>query len=338
MISLFSFILYILLLKKLNFNLSDYELLVVISTSALIGYELAGVQYFINSIRNIIKSLDIYTENKEFVKLLQVGFRDRFIKSKIYYLIIMLVVIPFLIIDPIRNKDYLFSSYILSNWAIIIDLFNYIVTLLILSSMATILWIILNISFLVNQISFKPFKYFSRTSLFYCSDKVGTLYSIKNLILKLVTFQFIGITLSIITFLDPREIIYHEIIFLIILLIINIIFFLYCSYNIFRIFNNNKEYELEVIDQCIKKENEILYEMLSEDDDSKDINILVESLYFLNFLRNNRKLIIAKKYYELKNIAIFICTFFIPVITFIEILFQHRIISHVVMIFHSFLF
>ena len=126
---------------------------------------------------------------------------ERLTKSRSFYLIVFLVMVPYFAISPIRGEFYLFSIYeeTLTIWSILLDVFNNTIALLVLYSMAMVLWIILNISWALNEVESSAHHHIIKIDLFDV-DKVGGLKPIRNLILKLVVYQFIAISMASFSF------------------------------------------------------------------------------------------------------------------------------------------
>ena len=294
-----------------------YTHIVVISVCILVAYGPAGIQYFLNNMRYVFGNLEPVPKYEENILDLNHQLEVKFTKSKIYSVILIIVIIPFIAIDPIRGECNLYSMCEGATiWNILLDIFNYAITLLILYSMATILWIIFNISWALNEIEGGSYRHVIKIDLFNV-DKVGGLRPIKNLILKLVVYQFVTVSLGILSFVTPNEIIYHEIIFLTMLFSITIYFFFKGLYVISKLLNDKQERETDTINELYQQQHQRLQNIISEEvywDKEEKLDTILTSMEFLQDERE-RVLNASKRAYDFKVIFTFISTSLLPFAT-----------------------
>lgn len=181
--------------------------------------------------------------------------------------------------------------------------------------MATILWIIFSISWALNQIG-GSYKHFIKIDLF-SIDKVGGLRPIKNLILKLVVYQFMTVSLGIITFVTPDEIIYHEIVFLIILFLITVCFFFKGWYVIGKLLNGKRVHDTGTINGLYQQQHQRLQNVISGKDYWDKEEKLDNILTSMEFLQDEREQVLraSKRAYDFKAIFTFISTSLLPFAT-----------------------
>ena len=115
----------------------------IIITSFLIAYGLAGVRYFIDNMRAVFSEIEPAQGCENKIDDLNDRLEKKFTKSKIFYLIYSLFLIPYIPIDLESGMVYSYFRVEKTNWAISLDIFNWTVTLLIIYLMTKILWIVL---------------------------------------------------------------------------------------------------------------------------------------------------------------------------------------------------
>lgn len=320
---IFSYLIYIFLSKQVE-SFPDpqewdvYTNMQIASACFLIAYETAGVRYYVDEMRSVFNKVKPVPENKKYLVQLNRGLEKRFTESKIFYIIVFLVIAPFIIIDPLRGEYHLYSltEETITIWSILLDVFNYAITLLVLYSMATILWIIFNISWSLREIERSIPKNIVKIDLFN-SDNVGGMKSMRGLILKLVVFQFIAISFGIISFVTPYEIIYHEVIFLIILFIVTVCFFIAGLYIIHKLLEVERGDRIDAINELYRQQNERMENIISSEDyleKEKNLDRIIASMKFLQD-ESARVRHSSKRVYNFRAIFIFTSSSLIPFIT-----------------------
>lgn len=320
-----SYLVYLFLSKRVEgfVDSQDWDIytrMVIVSTCFLVAYETAGVRYFINDMREVFRNMKPIPERERDVLDLNSRLEKRFTKSKIFYLIIFLVIFPFISIDQMRGEYYLFSLYedTPTIWSILLDVFNFTITLLVLYSMATILWIVSNILWTLNEVERSDsHRHIIKIDLLNV-DKVGGLKPLRDLILKLVVYQFIAISLASVSFVTPYEIIYHEIIFLITIFFITVVYlFIDGLYIIHKLLESERERNIDVINELYRKQNQRMQHIISGADYSEKEETLDRILNSMKFLQDESERVMhaSKRAYNFKAILVFIGSSLIPFIT-----------------------
>jgi len=300
----------ILHIKKTNvWNISDT--IKIGSACFLVAFEVVGVRYFICNMRKVFENLDHAPGCGENICNLKYQIEKQF-KSRIIYIIIVMFLALFYGIDIIREESYFFSSYYDSIWAKLLDIFNFFITILILCSMAIIVWIIFNISWSLNKI--EGDKQIIKVDLFH-ADQVGGLEPIRDLILKLVVFQFISISFGIISFLMP--ILYFEILFLVSFFLITTYLFIVGWYAIHKLLEGERTRTINAINKLYLRQYLRMEDIISKDDYSdkkEELNLILTSI---EFLHDERVQVIhaSKRAYNFKALFVFISSSLIPFIT-----------------------
>jgi hypothetical protein len=188
----------------------------------------------------------------------------------------------------------------------LLDAYNYLVTYLIIMLLAIILWVMVNVSFLIYQmgkgqhllgLKFNPFS----------ADQIGGLGSLKNLILKFITFYFVCITLMVLSYVGPSSLMSHPSIFYLVLLIIGVLFFAVCSLSFQRILKRKICEELDVISDLYEKKSKKIIKIYTEETEYNKEDIAKLSTDIDALLKCREILLkIGWKAFDLKTIAVFI--------------------------------
>lgn len=330
-ISLFiavSFILYNYYFSKYIVGYSYWgfeEILIIASISILIFLELSGVQYFLNAAREAFKKLEISKEPNSTCSISKKMY-EVFSDKRRYYIIAFLVIIPFIVIDPIRGTYYLWSlEYGINIITILFDILNYITTFLIFSSIATFFWIMLNISFLISTIENPCFMNKAQFNI-YCEGTLIGLSSIRDLILQITVFNSICITMLLFSYITPDEIFNIEIILVIILASFGLYLFIQGWYVLNKIVSNIKYNQLAIIDdiyiQQRKRIDEIIIKETAHDDGK--LNDIMKTL---EFLKAEREQINSsfKNVYDLRTIITFLGAQILPFASKYQYIFIEKI-------------
>ena len=301
-----------------------YELYVIFSLSILIGYQLAGIKYFFSNIKSTLEKIRPYFKNEKFQ--IYCYYSDKkFQKSNAFYILIILIIIPFILIEILKLWEWKFlngpiplyySLFFPSNpWSIILDIINHIVGYLMLLLLAIIIWIIINLIAIVIELNKDNL---ISIDIFHI-DGIGGLSPLRNFILFIVSNYFIIITLAIISYISPITIISFETIFLICMLFLGVLLFLTTQKTIKTLIKKGIECELSKINEEYKKNYDKLIYLIANDDKSTKREL--ERLSFILDTLEKEKIRIKQKThrkFDFRTIATFISSFLIPTITMIE--------------------
>ena len=196
-------------IKIHQFPFPFYANLSAVSMCIMVAYELAGIQYLLNVMKRIFYYWSsLFEESADNICMIT---RKRFIGSYLYYILVLLVIAPFYLIDWIYPSEqnllknfmnhYLpIYSMIPTKWGVIFDIYLQFLGILALFFLATILWIMVNITWTLRSPTISPLNYPPKMNVFSTKMRVT---SIRDLILKTLTYYFICISLAIISYLNP---------------------------------------------------------------------------------------------------------------------------------------
>lgn len=331
-ISIIIFLILIFFTTKIRcFPLKFPTFLVLVSSSIVIGYQFGLIIYFISSMQSVFKKFEPLFQEKKFMV-----FRDcvdkRFQRTGNYYFIIILVLIPFILLDlieffkwkfaegPIPPYFYLFEP---TFWSLLLDVVNNIFGYLMLFLLANVVWIVFNLILIVSVLDKA---HYLKADVFHI-DQSGGLQPLRNYILFIVVNYFLIITLamlsyisptaSVLVFISPTAIISYEIIFLAGLLFLGVVLFFQTEKVIISLIDKSMECELRRIDNEYRNTFERLNE-LNSGLKNKENGVELKNLsLILDILGKEEAKIKSLKHrrFDLKGIFTFISSFLIPTVT-----------------------
>ena len=313
--------------KVVFFPWDFFHQLSVMTLSIQIAFQLAGIQYLLNNMKGTFRDLKWSPKNGESIVDLYVSFENRFCKSHWFYVIVMSVIIPKIIIELIRILGGGRTYYIVNKTMLylLLDIYNSFVVYLMLFLLATILWIIYNISWFLNEIGSDPYRNLVEIDIF-SIDKIGGLKALRSLVLKVLTIYFISITLAIIYYISPSSIISYTTFFFIVLLLVGISFFLMGIRTIRKLLRDKVEDEINKINERYQREHQKLMDIISEGnykDKLEELNWVKSTMETLRIERERMlQLYKYSKGYDLKTITQFVVSIIPPLLAFLDKLFN----------------
>lgn len=310
------------------------SLLVSAVLSILIGYQYAIKKSFLSRVSLIFEKISHLFQNNQYQKFSQC-MGEKFHKSWLYYLTIIAVVAPFMIIELIKIWKWKWSNgptppyfYLFEPtlWSLLLDIISHIFGYLMLALLAVIIWIMIELTFIVNELKEK---YEVNIDIFNV-DETGGLQPLRSFIQSMLSTYFIIITLAILSnvsptatilfYISPTAIITYEIIILVLMLLIGIILFLITQITIRNLIDKGVNSEFEKINKKYKEIYDKIYEISFNkrtNDKEKElhelcmiINILEKEEIKINLVKNKR--------HDIKTIIIFITTVLVPIISLIK--------------------
>lgn len=299
--------------------------------SIILGYEFALVNYFFSNVRKIFEKLNPLFQDKQY-QTFSCILNKKLRKSWIYYLTIVIILVPFAMPELHRLLEYLLfngtkpSYYYLFEptlWSILLDIFNDIVMYSMLFLMAVIIWIMIELVIIINELSER---YLISIDVFDI-DEVGGLKSLRHFVLLIVSSYFIILTLVIIADISPNSIIFIytspisiitlDFIALSLMLLAGVILFIITYQTIKNLIDKGIKSELKKINEKYKETYDKIFEISSNkktNDNEKELN---ESKIILDLLEMEEKKIkeIYRSLFDFKAIATFITTFLLPIVT-----------------------
>jgi ABC-type multidrug transport system fused ATPase/permease subunit len=295
------------------------------SLSILIGYQLIAIKYLFSNIKQTFDKLKPLFKDLQFQTYSD--FLDKEIrKSKMGYIVILLIVIPFMLLEFIRfwswkisvgpTPTYFYLFEPSNQWALALDIYNHIIGYLVLFLLAIIVWRVINLIEIVNVLD-------SNTSIsvdIFHVDDMGGLRPLRNFILIVVSNYFIILTLAIISYISPAALISYEMVFLIILLLLGVILFVITLKTIRNMITRGLKQELGKINAEYKKNYNKSITIISDNEPEFNRDELKALSLILDILEKERVKIkqLGRRRYEFSTIITFICSFLLPIITLIE--------------------
>jgi len=306
-----------------RFNMKDvYSNMHVLIACFLVVYGLAGVQYFIISMKDVFKIVETHIICSRNFQLYD-QLKKRFTRSRTFYIINILVIISLFftnIIDYYRSeKDFLYYSSEPSNWSYGLDIYNIIITILISYLLSNTLWISINISWTLNEIESNPNIKLSTINLFNI-DEVGGLRPVRDLILYLFVYTSIFISLLIINFIEPSNLFKYfvEVQFFVILLALGIYLSGHSLLRINKILEDKKRDEIKSVDQLYQKRRQMLQDAIlknKHENCEEEANDILKSIELLRIERE--RILNSGKVFDFKGFIAFISSSILPIVTFI---------------------
>jgi hypothetical protein len=359
-ISLFIGIIIYLIYAFFYFNVGPLEpywekrSLTLLVLSAAIAYQITGIRFLLKKMKTIFLEFNSFygieaindseredepsTINKS-LTLYDIT-KNRFKKSRWFYVLLPLVIVPFYLIDSIRGIDIneiLFRSYSAyynsfidrgledfqiaeligpeKNIFMAYDIYSNLVGILFLILLSIIVWIIFNTAWGLSDAG----KIFSNTdtdiSIFSLNN---LLLSIRSDVLIIVAYYFICIALAIFSYPFTGYLTF-EVAFLLTLLLLGVILFLVGIEAIQSILKGQAKQELNKINERSRDSSKRLISIASEEDYSDKTAKISSISSMLDILQKEReRIMLEKKGYDISTMITFGITFLIPFLSFME--------------------
>lgn len=291
------------------FPMESYHRIEVCALSILIGFQLLGLQYFLNRM------------NKHF---------DYFLPKETpiiyHYAIYFMIIFSYLSVILIRvanGEDPFFYTRNQGYWELMLDIFNQATILSSLILLSSVLWMIFNIFYVLSNIADDREQNRINIDLF-SLDRIGGLNPLKSFILAITIFYLINIMLMIMSYITPLGYFTYESILFIILLLVGLAFFLGGFMEIRRILECNIESQFHLITMDNKIMKRKFKEIISEERYSESVDELNSISTGLSILDSEREklLNINVKIYDIPTISAFLITFLVTIMTFLQKLYE----------------
>jgi hypothetical protein len=298
-------------------------LLRILFSSFLISYLLLGNQYMLDNMRSIFQNMKFIPGEEHYAGDIYNDLRHNFISSKKFYIFVLFVFIPSIIIDNRKIKDILSNTNLDSitemDFTLFYNIYDYIIYFLFIYLIVNILWIIFNSSSMLNRIASNPVKHLIKIDLFN-ADKIGGLGRIRVFIIKLIIYYSIGISLALLCYIRPGQI--YNIIFLLLLLLAGVMILVAGLESLQRLFRGRMEEELENINKKYQDQYEKLTRNISDNYPPKEDD-LQSAMKLIDVLHNERKereqiLNENKKTYSYTAIFVALISIILPLFTLFE--------------------
>ena len=289
-----------------------YHILEASTLSVLIGFQLAGIRYLLDNMKKTFRKITSNTGTN--IDKMYIDLSCRFAASKLYYLIISLVIVPFVVIEfmQISGGQATFYTVEPTKWSFFLDIYNNFTGYLMLLLLAILLWIIFNIILYLNEMGKEPYKDIIKIDIFNI-DKMGGLKPVSDFNLKVLIIYFVCVTLAILSYINPFSIFSYESFFLIILLLIGVIFFLIGLGTIRNLLRGRIEEKINIINARYEKQEHRLMELVNDkncNDRGEELKLVSTMLDTLHTERERMmQLYSESKGYDLMTVVQFISSF-----------------------------
>lgn len=276
----------------------------------VIGFLLFGIQFFLNKMRDTFEELGNLFENGNLSYKFRNEIQRNFVNSKLYYLILLFVVLSFIIIKiklfSIAEWDIFYYGEHPSFWAFVLDIYENLLLFISIYLLATILWIIVNIFWSIDIITSALYKNNLKINIFK-ADKMGGLRPLRDLIASFSIYYFILIILFIMIWAVPANyspgpdgvevphgynILPYESELLIIIWLIGVAFFIWGWYSIRKLLFGKFEGEINHISDLCQCKTQQLSDVVSKDDSSETEKHLNQISNALDALHKERERIL----------------------------------------------
>jgi hypothetical protein len=297
-----------------KYLLYDTRLIVQsLAQSFLIPFLFVGIVYLSRKTRETFRYIDMLHGSQD-------NYYYNRIQSRVtdacgYHLLILLsLIIPFLMMSWGRWDYHLREE---GYWAWGLDIFNYLLSFLILALLTELLWLMANIVWSVNEIGCVSEASSMTIDVFGIGIKMRPL---RNFFLIFIVYYFMAIALIIGTYASPSGRITLEPIYFIVLLILGGILFIAGLEAIQRIINCRIEVELEVLNKRRNEQHHMLLKAVSGDECTKKAAEIEFISRVLNIIQNDRENLmqVNRRAYDIASLSLFMSSFLIPLLTLLE--------------------
>lgn len=318
-IALILLLIYVIFSLKVSIFRIEDTYIELMSMCVLIAYQMAGIQYLLNIIRKTMAELKPYENEKISADNPYSRFEQRLTGSYWYYAIVVIVLVPFILID-IRDflwEHPLFTEFEPTIWSASLDVYNYIFSYLNNLLFSISLWIIVNTAWMLNDLGDGTNILLVKMDVLN-ADKIGGLRRLKDSIIKILIYYFLSIALMIASYVTPSQFIRSESIVYILFLLAGIVLFFVCFESIRDILSGRISLYMEDLNTKYEIINKMLLSRISRGNynDKDKIEFLSISLEILNNERD--RLLQINTGYEFATLGTFISSLLIPVLTLYE--------------------
>ena len=323
-VSVLIFLIYLFFSKKVVFFPWEfYHILEVTALSFLVGFQLGGIRYLLINMRKIFK--EIKSNTGQNLDKLYLDLSSMFANSKIYYIIILLIIVPFVLIEILQISSGKVTFYAVepTKWSLLLDIYNNFIGYLMLLLLAILLFMIFNIIQILNKMGSES--YDIKIDIFNI-DQMGGLKPVSDFNLKVLIIYFICVTLAIVSYVNPFSIFSYESFFLIILLLVGVSFFLLGLGTIRKLLRRQIEKRINVINARYEKQEQRLMELADTKksyEKGEELKLVSEMLETLHIERERMRQLYSKSTgYDLTTLIEFVSSFILPLGAFSEKLFN----------------
>ncbi|KLK87706.1 hypothetical protein SZ63_08740 [Methanoculleus sediminis] len=281
------FVVFLLFMIKVNFFPPDrYSMVTSLSVSILVGFQLSGLCYMYTQIPALFKNLLFCSQHDKNAEMLLSRFQRQIGLSRGYFLVVLILFIVFIggsFFEYIGGRPLFAFSMEPTLWSALFDIFNQTIGTLILFLFATMVWFMVNVAFVLDEVSKPEYRENVIVDIL-CVDRVGGLKRLKSSILKLHAIYTITITLLILSYISPFGVTY-EIFVLALLLFISLFFIMRSIGALRKIVRNCMEQQVDNINNKYHELSGKLLDVISKGDLVRDgyevmaVKLSMDTLY-----------------------------------------------------------
>ncbi len=250
--------------------------------------------------------------------------KEQFTLSRLFYLLILLTFSPIIIIKIYSlhaGVSPFFYSYHPGIWALLLDIYDNLVSFFWLYLLAVYLWMIFNISWMLSKISESSY-YESLKIEPLDADKVGGLKPIRELILWISIYYFLIIILAAATYLVAGGLLLYESISLFIFWLVGMIFSISGWHKLRKLLSGKIQSEIASLSEIMEYKRAQLIDIITENKEKENEGQMDSLSNALDIINKERERIIQYKLKPLdaKTIILFISSSVLSLISIFETL------------------
>lgn len=312
LISLF-FIYYLFSRKVILFQWHIWYVLQILSQCLLIPYLIAGLIYLSEKTRSTFRHIDhLYgnRNNEIFDKIETKVTRDRG-----YHLILLVsITAPFIIISW---GQWPYFQWEPDMWSLGLDIYNYVLSFLILALLTELLWLMINIVLSIYDIGCSSAAVSTTSDVFGIGLKLRPL---RNFFLIFIIYYFIAIALVICTYTSPEGKLPYEVMYFGVLLAAGVLLFVAGSEAIQGIISCRVEGELDKLNKRRDEQHQLLVKAVSSENSTEKTSEIGNISIVLDIIQKERDslLQVNRRAYNISSVSLFISSFLIPLLALLE--------------------
>ena len=256
-----------------------FNKIAILFMSISVALQLFGIQYFLTKMKGSFGLIKVCPDREDQCRLPINQLKESFTKSKTFYLLILVVFSSLAAakvnafysgIDPFfYQKNPVF-------WALLLDIYDNLVSFLMFYLLAILLWMIFNISFMLFKINSQLYNESLKIEPL-DSDRAGGLKPLKELLLFFGIYYFLILALAVFSNLTPRGLHLFESISLGLFWLIGAVLFLYDWYALRRFLKGKIEDEVSSLGEVLESKRTQLIDLVAKSKE-KESDDQIESL------------------------------------------------------------
>lgn len=243
----------------------------ILFMSISIALLLFGIQYFLTKMNGSFGELIVSSECKDQCQRPLDQLKTNFTTSKILYLLILIAFLS-LAADKIdafySGSEPFFYQGNPTSWALGLDIYNNLVSLFLLYLLAILLWMILNISYMLFKIDNDL--YASLKIEHFNADRAGGLKPLKELLLGFNIFYFLIVALAVLANFASRGLSSFESASIGLLWLIGVVLFLYDWYALRRFLRGKIGDDVSILSEILESRRKQLIDLVSKNEEKEN--------------------------------------------------------------------